>query len=348
MHKQVFLFFFVHLFTSTYIVWVISPPCPPPPWASLSIPFLKLTVWLIWVILTLIIWGKIAASSPTLEAEYKLKIDLGVLQRENFPNFLPYYLHSYPAWRLVILFPRWSLYPLGYCWFFTLMWVLYLPVSFCFFLNQLHKSPHSMVLFPSGKKVQILRSIFSLSLSLPWTLSLSLSPIWNQALQRIILHLFFTCLFFHNPEQSGFYFLLYFKLLTRMTSTDFQDVKSTENIYILFYLSWFQFYIIKITLRVLKISHLFFWFSSYLFMNFCLSLSLVLGFEHRASCLLGRHCTTWATLPGHFCFSNFLDKVPCFCPGLVSDHDSPTYSLLQHWDCNMYHHVKLICCGYRK
>jgi hypothetical protein len=26
----VFIYVFVHLFTGAYIVWVISPPCPPP------------------------------------------------------------------------------------------------------------------------------------------------------------------------------------------------------------------------------------------------------------------------------------------------------------------------------
>jgi hypothetical protein len=28
---NLFIYFFVHLFTCAYIVWVISPPCPPPP-----------------------------------------------------------------------------------------------------------------------------------------------------------------------------------------------------------------------------------------------------------------------------------------------------------------------------
>jgi hypothetical protein len=28
---QKLIFFIIHLFTCAYIVWVISPPCPPPP-----------------------------------------------------------------------------------------------------------------------------------------------------------------------------------------------------------------------------------------------------------------------------------------------------------------------------
>jgi hypothetical protein len=49
----------------------------------------------------------------------------------------------------------------------------------------------------------------------------------------------------------------------------------------------------------------------------------ILGFELRALHLLGRCSIT----PNPFCFIYFSSRVSCFCPGLVSDHDPPTYGL---------------------
>jgi hypothetical protein len=50
----------------------------------------------------------------------------------------------------------------------------------------------------------------------------------------------------------------------------------------------------------------------------------VLGFELRASCLLGRHSTT--------CFHYFSDRVSHVCLGPTSDCDPSTYNLLHSWD----------------
>jgi hypothetical protein len=53
----------------------------------------------------------------------------------------------------------------------------------------------------------------------------------------------------------------------------------------------------------------------------------VLGFEHRASHLLGRPSATTATLLALLCFSYFSGRVLCFWPGPASDKAPPTYCL---------------------
>jgi hypothetical protein len=63
---------------------------------------------------------------------------------------------------------------------------------------------------------------------------------------------------------------------------------------------------------------------TFLFLYFILLL-VVLGFELKDLCLLGRHSTTWA-MASPFCFSYFSHKVLCLCwAGL-------DYNLLHSWD----------------
>jgi hypothetical protein len=50
----------------------------------------------------------------------------------------------------------------------------------------------------------------------------------------------------------------------------------------------------------------------------------VLRLGLRASCLVGRHSTTWPTSTVLFCFSYFLDRVSYFCLGQASDCGSRT------------------------
>jgi hypothetical protein len=46
----------------------------------------------------------------------------------------------------------------------------------------------------------------------------------------------------------------------------------------------------------------------------------------RASCLLDRHSTTWATLPTLFCVGYFQDWISrTICPRLTLNHDPPDY-----------------------
>jgi hypothetical protein len=68
----------------------------------------------------------------------------------------------------------------------------------------------------------------------------------------------------------------------------------------------------------------------------------VLGFESRASRLLGQNSTTWATSPGLFSFRHLQGMVSHFCPGMASDCDSPTYLSHRSWN---YRHV-LSCLAY--
>jgi hypothetical protein len=64
----------------------------------------------------------------------------------------------------------------------------------------------------------------------------------------------------------------------------------------------------------------------YLYLWFLLAIFLVtLGFELRASCLLGRYYTPWAMHQPFFAlFMYFFDRVSHFCLGPASDLDPPT------------------------
>jgi hypothetical protein len=52
------------------------------------------------------------------------------------------------------------------------------------------------------------------------------------------------------------------------------------------------------------------------------------GIKFWVSHLLGRHSTTWPTLPALFCFIFQVRDCSLFCLGLASDCDLPTYSYL--------------------
>jgi hypothetical protein len=104
----------------------------------------------------------------------------------------------------------------------------------------------------------------------------------------------------------------------------------------------------------------------------------LLGFELRASFLLGRHCITWVTPPALFWVGYFWDRVPwalclsrlwsmifsisasqvggitgvnnqclagshSFCTGLASDLDPPTYTSCIDGIIVMYHHTQIVC-----
>jgi hypothetical protein len=75
-----------------------------------------------------------------------------------------------------------------------------------------------------------------------------------------------------------------------------------------------------------------------------------LGFEFRASCLLGRRCTSWTTLPALFCVGYFQDRVSWnACPSwpwtivlLISASQVAGIIDMSHWHlamlmfCNLY------------
>jgi hypothetical protein len=68
----------------------------------------------------------------------------------------------------------------------------------------------------------------------------------------------------------------------------------------------------------------------------------VLGFKLRVSYLLGKHSTTWGTLPFSFALVYFSDGVWCFFPGPASDHDTSTsISQIVHIR-GMHHYTQII------
>jgi hypothetical protein len=56
------------------------------------------------------------------------------------------------------------------------------------------------------------------------------------------------------------------------------------------------------------------------------------GFELRASWLLGRYSSSWAMPPALFCFIFEVGRILDFCLWLASDWDPPTCGLLCSWD----------------
>jgi hypothetical protein len=57
----------------------------------------------------------------------------------------------------------------------------------------------------------------------------------------------------------------------------------------------------------------------------------ILGFELRASHLLGRHSKHLSLSPALFCFSYFSGRVLCFCPGPASGSNPLIYGLASGW-----------------
>jgi hypothetical protein len=69
---------------------------------------------------------------------------------------------------------------------------------------------------------------------------------------------------------------------------------------------------------------------------------VVLRFEIRASLLVGKHSTIWATCPTHFAPVYFSDMASYFCLGLVLDCNYPTSIFQISGIIGKCHHAQLI------